>query len=283
MPGKLDSNLRSGNYHEELGVLLLRSFCAVAPIPRTEDIGVDVVATLLERKNTRVLIAKDSFLVQLKASSVRSILYDGDSLDWLLNLKIPFFIGSVNIKQSSLSIYTTHRVKVYGGSETRLELQLKECRKGKGYVLIPRKFWYKNTYDKSIIYLGEPIAVLSLSNMADWLTGNRLYSLMKKWIEVEERTINTLNTGYSREYLWRTGHAPIPWQESFEGSGEQYFKPILTKLEAPLEALSFHIFAELTIAERKLLVAFLKLLERYGDGSKFGRMAIRIIEANGGR
>jgi len=92
-----------------------------------------------------------------------------------------------------------------------------------------------------------------------------------------------LGTGYSLEYLWRTGHDPIPWQESFEGLGEQYLKAILTKLEAPLEALSFHLFPHLTSVEMKLLVAFLNLLERYGDGSKFGRMARKIIEASDSR
>ena len=75
MPGKLDSNLRQGNFQEELGVLLLRSFCAIAPVPRTEDVGVDVIATLLERKDSRILIAKENFLMQLKASSIPHILY----------------------------------------------------------------------------------------------------------------------------------------------------------------------------------------------------------------
>jgi hypothetical protein len=180
MPGKLDSNLRRGNFQEEPGVLLLRSFCAVAPVPRTEDMGVDVVATLLERKNSRVLIAKENFLMQLKASSIPRILYEGDSLKWLLNLKIPFFIGSVNLKKASISIYTTHRVKIQGGRETRLELHLKQCREGKSYYLMPRSYWYNDRYDIARIYLGKPILVLSLSNMRVWLEGNRIYKLMKK-------------------------------------------------------------------------------------------------------
>jgi hypothetical protein len=92
MPGKLDSNLRQGNFQEELGILLLRSFCAVAPVPRTEDVGVDVVATLLERKDNRVLFAKENFLIQLKDSSISHTLYEGESLQWLLNLKVPFLL-----------------------------------------------------------------------------------------------------------------------------------------------------------------------------------------------
>jgi hypothetical protein len=283
MPGKLDSNLRRGNFQEELGVLLLRSFCAVAPVPRTEDVGVDVVATLLERKDNRVLFAKESFLIQFKASSVSHLLYEGDSLDWFRNLKIPFFIGRVNLVKANISIYTTHRARIRGGSAPRLELHLKQCREGKGYWVVPSSHWYKYRSDRARVYLGKPILVLSLSNMKYWLEGNRIYGLMKKWIEVEERTINTLNTGYAQEYIWKTGVEPIRWQESFEGFGSEYIKEILSKLEAPMEALTFHLLTDLNDDERKALIQFLNLLEKYGDGSKFGRMGRTIIEATNGR
>ena len=102
---------------------------------------------------------------------------------------------------------------------------------------------------------------------------------MKKWIEVEERTINALNTGYAQEYIWKTGVEPIPWQESFKGGSSPYVKPILTKLEAPLEALAFHLGLRLNNGEGKILIQFLNLLEKYSDGSKFGKMGRKIIEA----
>jgi hypothetical protein len=46
-----------------------------------------------------------------------------------------------------------------------------------------------------------------------------------------------------------------------------------------LEALAFHLILELNNDERKILVQFLKLLEKYSDGSKFGKMGRKIIEA----
>jgi|RhiMetdeSRZDD1v2_1073273.scaffolds.fasta_scaffold53131_5 hypothetical protein len=277
MPGRLDSNLRQGNFQEELGVLLLRTFCAVAPVPRTEDVGVDVVATLLERIDNRVLFAKENFLIQLKASSVSHILYEGDSLKWLLSLKIPFFVGSVNSKKASISIYTTHRIKVHGGRNTRLDLHLKQCREGRAYYMMPRSYWYNDRHNIARIYLGEPIVVLSLSNIKTWLEGNRIYNLMKKWIEVEDKTINALNTGYAQEYIWKTGVEPIPWQESFEGGGSKYVKSILGNLETPLEALAFHLGLELKSDERKILIQFLNLLEKYSDGAKFGKMSRKLL------
>jgi hypothetical protein len=48
MPALRGKNLRSGDVTEQLGTLLLQSLASVAPVPRTEDVGVDVVATLLE-------------------------------------------------------------------------------------------------------------------------------------------------------------------------------------------------------------------------------------------
>jgi hypothetical protein len=60
-------NYRTGDRAEDLGIFLLKAFCAMAPIPRQEDFGLaDAVATLL-RSDGRFWYAEDSFLVQLKS------------------------------------------------------------------------------------------------------------------------------------------------------------------------------------------------------------------------
>jgi len=46
-------------------VELLRALCAVAPVPQSEDIGFDAVATVL-RLDGRFLTAEHSFCVQTK-------------------------------------------------------------------------------------------------------------------------------------------------------------------------------------------------------------------------
>ena len=43
MPGERDGNIRSGDIKEDLGMLLLKGIAAVAPVPRTEDVGIDAV------------------------------------------------------------------------------------------------------------------------------------------------------------------------------------------------------------------------------------------------
>ena len=42
-------NLKSGDLAGQLGILLLQNVCLVAPIPRTEGVGIDVVATLIQK------------------------------------------------------------------------------------------------------------------------------------------------------------------------------------------------------------------------------------------
>src|SRR5262245_5461958 len=103
MSGRRGKNLRSGDLAEELGILLLKGIAAVAEVPRPEDIGFDGVATLLKDDGSGLLYAEDSFYVQLKSSSVPSVTYEGHEAEWLVNLKLPLFIGSVNMIDESLS------------------------------------------------------------------------------------------------------------------------------------------------------------------------------------
>jgi hypothetical protein len=70
MPRSRDRNLRSGDQHEELGVVLLKTLALVAPVPRQEDLGHNAFATLIRPAGSRRLIPDLSFLVQLKSDSV---------------------------------------------------------------------------------------------------------------------------------------------------------------------------------------------------------------------
>jgi len=69
MPGRLRTSFRSGNLAEDLGLLLLKGIAAVADVPRTEDVGLDAIATLLRRASDGNCYAEDGFVVQLKSYS----------------------------------------------------------------------------------------------------------------------------------------------------------------------------------------------------------------------
>ena len=65
---------------EELGLLLLKSIAAVAPVPRPEDVGIDAVAPLLRIGPKGLLFAENSFYVQLKSDLERVIDYAGNEV-----------------------------------------------------------------------------------------------------------------------------------------------------------------------------------------------------------
>ena len=107
MVGRLDRNLRKGHRAELEGIDLLRPFCAVAPVPQTEDVGFDAVATLL-RTDGRFFYAEDSFCVQFKAGSVREIELEPHEYTWFHSLSMPLFLGSVDIVSKTIELSTTH-------------------------------------------------------------------------------------------------------------------------------------------------------------------------------
>ena len=60
MPARRGKNFRSGDLAEQLGLYLLQSVALVAPVPRTEDIGIDVVCTLISEYDQYSYLAEDS-------------------------------------------------------------------------------------------------------------------------------------------------------------------------------------------------------------------------------
>jgi hypothetical protein len=71
--GRRPRDFRAGDLSEELGVALLKGIAAVATVPRPEDVGIDAIATLLREGPNRMLVAENSFYVQIKkAGETRS-------------------------------------------------------------------------------------------------------------------------------------------------------------------------------------------------------------------
>src|SRR5437868_2915108 len=107
MPGRLRTSFRSGNLAEHVGLLLLKGIAAVADVPRTEDVGLDAVATLLRRASDGNCYAEDGFVVQFKSYSETSIDYHDHELSWLIGQLQPMFIGRVSLQDSRISLYPT--------------------------------------------------------------------------------------------------------------------------------------------------------------------------------
>lgn len=90
-------NYRTGDRAEDLGIFLLKAFCAVAPIPRQEDFGLaDAVATLL-RLEDKFWYAEDSFLVQFKSRTEKAVELTGPVFERWLSQDLSVLVGQVNL------------------------------------------------------------------------------------------------------------------------------------------------------------------------------------------
>lgn len=135
MTGRFRASFRSGNLAEALGILLLQGTAAVAPVPRQEDFGLDAVASLLRCDEDGNYYAEDSFGVQFKSASTKSIALNETGLCWLLHQELPIFIGLVSRRHARISLYTTIFV-----NQAALALHLKQAKLYFGVSKLPELF-----------------------------------------------------------------------------------------------------------------------------------------------
>lgn len=199
MPGYRRKNLRSGDLAEQLGVLLLQSVALVAPIPRTEDVGMDVVATLIKDYDQYKYVAEESFLVQIKSSSILEVDFIGDQIKWLRDLQLPLFILSVDRKTSSAKLYSTCSLSdafVEKPDRDKINLILNKDYDGD-----------LSNKDASIdVPIGPHFVEWSLARIeADPDFVDEFYKLLKSHVLFGKKTIETRRIGFVELATWSTG------------------------------------------------------------------------------
>ena len=197
MPARRGKNLRSGDWNEDLGLLLLKAVAAVAPVPRQEDFGLDAVATLLHDKGDKFVYAEEAFYVQLKSDSCGPVVYTGQQIQWLRQLQLPLFIGIVSKTGSSLSLYPAHKLNV---------------------LLSPRKFeeakvhldeGHLSASDKKVnIYLGPPLLKYNIKKASDPTYLAKAYTILKAYLIAEHRNLTFRPLVFWRSIEWRTNQLP---------------------------------------------------------------------------
>lgn len=202
MPAVRGKNFRSGDLAEQLGLLLLQSVALVAPIPRTEDVGIDAVVTLLRDFDSQKLIAEDSFFVQIKSSSVPSIPFSKEEVQWLYALDLPFFIASVDRSSSHVKLYCAHRLSdafVTNHDRESLTLYLDDSNTRNELV----------EKDDPNVHIGPPVLEWSLATIAtDNDFPNKFYEIAKEHIKIEKENLRTRDVGYAAHIYWQTNERP---------------------------------------------------------------------------
>jgi hypothetical protein len=199
----MPKNPRQGNRAEELGLFLVGSFAAVAPVPRTHDVGLDAVATLLKPAKGRNYLAEDSFWVQFKAASVREITYGPDEMRWLSELQLPLFIGSVNLKGASIQLFSCHHVSEQ--LATKRPRAITCCLNDR-----PTRHLDDPTSGTVAISLGPPVLAWGIAEGEDPAFLQQAYEVLKPWIQHEGKNAELRNFRYFRELTWETGKSPRP-------------------------------------------------------------------------
>jgi hypothetical protein len=228
MPGRRGKNLRSGDLAEELGILLLKGIAAVAEVPRPEDIGFDGVATLLREDDAGFLYAQDSFYVQFKSASVRILVYEGHEAEWLTKLKLPFFIGSVDSKDSRISLYTTIRVSqvVLETKYHKLSLHLDSYQEGND----PR--------GERSFNIGPPLLTWGFQDLQNPEFRAKAFRMLKTAIEIEERNIRHRPVKYGEMFKWITNENVELTGSALTGGGQSKIPIILESMAPYMSALT---------------------------------------------
>lgn len=190
-------NYRSGDRAEDLGVFLLRAFCAVAPIPRQEDFGLaDAVATLL-RPERRFWYAEDSFLVQFKSRTTKEVTLNGPVFERWLTQDLSIFVGRVNLKERTIELFT-------------LGTALFDRRIHEAHSLAVSLIGGKEGLHEGVLHLKleKPILKWSVADAEDSGFIDRTYAILKQWLQLERWNRRYFRAGVALEILWDPNEMP---------------------------------------------------------------------------
>lgn len=261
MKATADRNLRRGARAEDLGVLMLSSFCAVAQVPREQDVGVDVVATLLRPDGSRRLVAEDSVFVQIKAASKREVVIDESGVDWLYEQRLPLFIGSVDLDAGRMELFTLHLV-----SRTLLEGRYRQ-------IVVHLGGWPPDVPVESDgvrhVPLFRPVLAWTLQDMADPEWPERAYRIVQAWSRIELQNIATRRIGRFQPAQWAANEVPVVSDGTMIfGSPQrttQNARYVLREMQPWIETLALHVATDDDPRLAALVAALLAIQKESGE------------------
>lgn len=202
MPAMRGKNLRAGDITEQLGLLLLQNIALVAPVPRTEDVGIDAVITLLEDFNSKSFIATDTFFLQIKSNFVEELVYEGVQVKWLYDLELPFFIASVNKSKSSIDLYCCHQLSNAYVSNNDREKIVINFNNGLPVTAADIDFIDKNDVN---VPVGPPILSWTLEDVSSNNEFRKQFNeICKEHIHYAKEDMITRDIGHISTLVWKT-------------------------------------------------------------------------------
>lgn len=258
MSGTRLYNFREGDRSEYLATYLLSGLGLINPVPRQEDIGVDFHCQLADQEKG-VLSFGNPFIIQIKSSSTKSILYgnleqdkwDLKQIEWLFKQNQPFFIGSVDKETMKISIYdcsTLYHLRFLPKTPTFIEFTFEDNNE----VYRPEKeiinTWSRKDSDgyKHIIKLGLPLITIDNSDLQ-----NKDVLKIKKDILRQAVEINQYNVIHIHKNIgWINYISKIDTNEKFTlawdsliATNDKIIDNLINTLDFPILNLAMNLYA----------------------------------------
>lgn len=224
MAGRLGRNFRRGHLAEWIGLDLFRPFATVSQVSQEDDTGIDAFVTLLRKKGT-LLHTGRSFFLQVKSTSVTSVWYSPEEVQWLESLELPFLFATVDIKKLTVRVYSTNAWL----SQPWLDFsQGVEMTWGTTQSV-------RASGGPAQIGIGVPIAEWTGLEVMDDSKAQRIMDVLTSWCFAMENNLQLRRIGIAAFYAWETNASPL--LDGYES------RPTGTSLDAALEAAAPYILA----------------------------------------
>ena len=182
----------------------MQNFCAMAPVPRQEDFGLfDAVATLLH-KDGKLLHAEDSFLVQFKSRSTRTVAYKtSERFNALLNQELALFIVQVDTTKADIKMYSVGAALAHPNINDT---------KGLVVYLTSTKKRVGGLDEEGILHicLGPPALHICMADLEgrDATGAETAYTVLKRWLALDRANRRYRPMGRSIQIRWQTNEVP---------------------------------------------------------------------------
>lgn len=284
MPAVRGVNLRSGDLNEEYGLFLLRLLGAVAPVPRTEDVGVDAFLTLLHNEGA-LYRAGRTCVVQLKSHSegVSVVYFDAKTsgeLDvrgettWLKELEYPLFFGRVS-RGGLLELYAVQQLLEWflnNPDQTGIGICFAEADEN---LAITSGF-------APVRWLGPPVLTLGVEHARDANEIRNRVELLAEWVKLMQENLALFPLGMLRQMRWQTNCAPetVHYTQLSREPSEQEAERALRDVSLRLAALSVERLYHGEESDLEHLFGLFEMVARDFPAFTFGEEHARFLRLN---
>lgn len=199
------NHTRKGAHAEYLANYLLSVIGFTAQVPRQEDYGIDFFCSLNKNDKSRTTVG-DAFAVQIK-SAFTPLVYGKDSqnnwrkehIEFLFGMKIPFFLGIIDLENDSLSLYNLSVFRFVKKQCPNCSLITFKMRKSEGITTIngientkPISGKIKGNKGDGLNYIIElqhPIIRITSNDLKNEATLVKYSSILQEHLNVEKKNI----------------------------------------------------------------------------------------------